>query len=184
MFTPRDRKRALTWAIMPENYDEQIRTLRRARGLSQAQLATLVGAARKAVVYDLWKRPTLTEQDWARCTSSAFRRASVLPAPDDPFLHPKVAQRTKRMCCNLQKATRARLVKSAGLRLMPPLRVIAARPFKHAFPGVKTVPNPLENRRRGGNRGTKVLIPIWPRRLPKTTANTGVLSRIVPLCPG
>ena len=71
-----DRKRALTWAIVPENYDEQIRTLRRARGLSQAQLATLVGAARKAVVYDLLKRPTLTEQDWARCTSSAFRRAS------------------------------------------------------------------------------------------------------------
>ena len=27
---------------MPENYDEQIRTLRRARGLSQGQLATLV----------------------------------------------------------------------------------------------------------------------------------------------
>ena len=26
------------------------------------------------------------------------------------------------MCCNLQKATRARLVESAGLRLMPPLR--------------------------------------------------------------
>ena len=54
------------------------------------------------------------------------------------------------------------------------LVVRAARPFKHAFPGVKTVPNPLENRRMGENRGTKVLIPIWPRRLPKTTANTGV----------
>ena len=32
----------------------------------------------------------------------------------------------------------------------------------------------------GENRGTKVLIPIWPRRLPNTTANTGVLSRIRP----
>ena len=36
---------------MPDDYDVQIRALRRARGLSQAQLATLVGAARKAVVY-------------------------------------------------------------------------------------------------------------------------------------
>ena len=36
---------------MPEDYDVQIRAVRRARGLSQAQLATLVGAAHKAVVY-------------------------------------------------------------------------------------------------------------------------------------
>ena len=36
---------------MPADYDVQIRALRRARGLSQAQLATLVGAAHKAVVY-------------------------------------------------------------------------------------------------------------------------------------
>ena len=41
----------LTWASVPEDYDVQIRALRRAHGLSQAQLATLVGAARKAVVY-------------------------------------------------------------------------------------------------------------------------------------
>ena len=73
---PADRRVPLTWAGVPDDYAEQIRALRRARGLSQAQLATLVGAARKAVVYDLLKRPTLTEQDWARCTSSAFRRAS------------------------------------------------------------------------------------------------------------
>ena len=36
---------------MPKDYDVQIRALRCERGLSQAQLATLVGAARKAVVY-------------------------------------------------------------------------------------------------------------------------------------
>ena len=41
----------MTWASVPDDYDEQIRALRRARGLSQAQLATLVGAAHKAVVY-------------------------------------------------------------------------------------------------------------------------------------
>ena len=48
---PADRRVPLTWAGVPDDYTEQIRALRRARGLSQAQLATLVGAARKAVVY-------------------------------------------------------------------------------------------------------------------------------------
>ena len=48
---PEDRRAPLTWANVPDDYDEQIRALRRARGLSQAQLAALVGAARKAVVY-------------------------------------------------------------------------------------------------------------------------------------
>ena len=48
---PVDRRAPLTWwASVPDDYDEQIRALRCARGLSQAQLATLVGAARKAVV--------------------------------------------------------------------------------------------------------------------------------------
>ena len=47
---PGDRRAPLTWANVPDDYDAQIRALRRARGLSQAQLATLVGAARKAVV--------------------------------------------------------------------------------------------------------------------------------------
>ena len=48
---PADRRAPLTWASIPSDYDAQIRTLRRALGVSQAQLATLVGAARKAVVY-------------------------------------------------------------------------------------------------------------------------------------
>ena len=48
---PADRRRLLTWTSVPNDYDAQIRALRRARGLSQAQLATLVGAAHKAVVY-------------------------------------------------------------------------------------------------------------------------------------
>ena len=48
---PDDRRSPLTWASVPGDYDAQIRAIRRARGLSQAQLATLVGAARKAVVY-------------------------------------------------------------------------------------------------------------------------------------
>ena len=48
---PVDRRTPLTWASVPSDYDAQIRALRRARGLSQTQLATLVGAARKAVVY-------------------------------------------------------------------------------------------------------------------------------------
>ena len=48
---PDDRRAPLTWANVPDDYDAQIRAVRRARGLSQGQLATLVGAARKAVVY-------------------------------------------------------------------------------------------------------------------------------------
>ena len=48
---PADRREPPSWASVPGDYDVQIRALRRARGLSQAQLATLVGAARKAVVY-------------------------------------------------------------------------------------------------------------------------------------
>ena len=46
-----DRREPPSWASVPDDYDVQIRALRRARGLSQGQLATLVGAARKAVVY-------------------------------------------------------------------------------------------------------------------------------------
>ena len=56
---PDDRRAPLTWASVPDDYDAQIRTLRRARGVSQAQLATLVGAARKAVVYQ-WEARTRT----------------------------------------------------------------------------------------------------------------------------
>ena len=48
---PGDRREPPSWASVPEDYDVQIRAVRRARGLSQTQLATLVGAARKAVVY-------------------------------------------------------------------------------------------------------------------------------------
>ncbi len=48
---PTDRREPPRWANVPGDYDVQIRALRRARGLSQEQLATLVGAARKAVVY-------------------------------------------------------------------------------------------------------------------------------------
>ena len=46
-----DRRQPLTWASVPADYDAQIRAVRRARGLSQGQFAALVGAARKAVVY-------------------------------------------------------------------------------------------------------------------------------------
>ena len=36
---PADRRAPLTWASVPEDYDVQIRALRRARGVSQGQLA-------------------------------------------------------------------------------------------------------------------------------------------------
>ena len=56
---------------VPDDYDVQIRALRRARGVNQVQLATLVGAARKAVVYQWEARK--------RCPSSVFwQRITVL----------------------------------------------------------------------------------------------------------
>ena len=48
---PVDRRVPLTWASVSADYDVQIRAFRRAHGLSQGELATLVGAAQKAVVY-------------------------------------------------------------------------------------------------------------------------------------
>ena len=83
---PVDRRTPLTWASVPSDYDAQIRALRRARGLSQGQLATLVGAARKAVVYQwearkrtpspvFWQRITaLHLVSWAQATSGDDHR--------------------------------------------------------------------------------------------------------------
>ena len=41
----------LTWASVPEDYDVQLKALRRHLDISQAGFARLVGAAGKAVVY-------------------------------------------------------------------------------------------------------------------------------------
>ena len=70
MVRPDDRRTPLTWASVPSDYAEQIRALRRARGLSQAQLATLVGAAQKAVVYQ-WeaRKRTPSPVFWQRITA-------------------------------------------------------------------------------------------------------------------
>ena len=74
---PVDRRAPLTWASVPDDYDVQIRVLRRARGLSQAQLATLVGAARKAVVYQ-WeaRKRTPSPLFWQRLTALFTTTAS------------------------------------------------------------------------------------------------------------
>ena len=74
---PGDRRTPLTWASVPRDYDVQIRALRRGRGLSQAQLATLVGAARKAVVYQ-WeaRKRTPSPLFWQRLTTFFTTAAS------------------------------------------------------------------------------------------------------------
>ena len=76
---PDDRRAPLTWASVPDDYDVQIRALRCARGLSQAQLATLVGAARKAVVYQ-WeaRKRTPSPLFWQRL--AALLTPAVSPA--------------------------------------------------------------------------------------------------------
>ena len=74
-----DRREPLTWTNVPDDYDLQIRALRRARGLSQAQLATLVGAAHKAVVYQ-WeaRKRTPSPVFWQRI--AALHAPAVSPS--------------------------------------------------------------------------------------------------------
>ena len=85
---PVDRRVPLTWASVPEDYDVQIRALRRARGLSQGQLATLVGAAHKAVVYQ-WeaRKRTPSPLFWQRIAALHF--TPPRPRPSRP-LHPRL----------------------------------------------------------------------------------------------
>ena len=61
---PKDRPAPLNWNQIPPDYDAQIRRVRRQLGLTQAQFAGLVGAARKAVVYQWESRK--------RCPSPVF----------------------------------------------------------------------------------------------------------------
>lgn len=56
--------RRLTWNGIPTDYDVRIPAVRRQLHLSQVQLATLVGAARKAVIYQWESRK--------RCPSPVF----------------------------------------------------------------------------------------------------------------
>ena len=67
---PADRRAPLMWASVPSDYDAQIRALRCARGLSQAELATRVSAAHKAVVYQ-WeaRKRTPSPLFWQRLTA-------------------------------------------------------------------------------------------------------------------
>jgi DNA-binding transcriptional regulator YiaG len=48
---PTERPAPLTWSQIPPDYAAQIRRMRHRLGLTQAQFAARVGAARKAVVY-------------------------------------------------------------------------------------------------------------------------------------
>ena len=80
---PIDRRAPLTWASVPDDYAEQIRALRRTRGLSQAQLATLVGASLRAVAYPLVQeaRAMATAIPKACLASSAIRCRDVETEP-------------------------------------------------------------------------------------------------------
>ncbi len=61
---PEDRRDPLTWARIPSDYPAQILGIRQQLGLSQTRFAALVGAARKAVVYQ-WETAR-------RCPSPVF----------------------------------------------------------------------------------------------------------------
>ena len=93
---PGDRRTPLTWASVPRDYAEQIRALRRARGLSQARFAARAGAARKAVVYQwearkrcpspvFWQRiETLCRTDDARSRAARARQACAVTGSGRP----------------------------------------------------------------------------------------------------
>ena len=71
-----DRRGPLTWATIPADYDIRIRAVRQGLGLSQARFAALVGAARKAVVYQWEARK--------RCPSPVFwHRIEAVARTDD-----------------------------------------------------------------------------------------------------
>jgi DNA-binding transcriptional regulator YiaG len=59
-----ERPTPLRWSDVPDEYDAQIRALRQRLNLSQRQFAALIGAARKAVVYQWESR--------RRCPSPVF----------------------------------------------------------------------------------------------------------------
>jgi ribosome-binding protein aMBF1 (putative translation factor) len=72
---PQERPAPLTWNQIPSDYADQIRRIRQQLGLTQAQLAARVGAARKAVVYQWESRK--------RCPSPLFwQRIRDLVAAD------------------------------------------------------------------------------------------------------
>ena len=90
---PADRREPPSWASLPSDYDAQIRALRCARGLSQAQLATLVGAAHKAVVYQWEARKRTPSPLFWRKITALFVPAMSLSATgartrDTPTLSP------------------------------------------------------------------------------------------------
>ncbi len=95
MVRPDDRRTPLTWTNVPDDYDLQIRALRRARGLSQAQLATLVGAAHKAVVYQ-WdaRKRTPSPVFWQRI--AALHAPAV--SPSGHLSHDRTALAHPRPC--------------------------------------------------------------------------------------
>ena len=76
---PADRREPPRWASVPEDYDVQIRALRRARGLSQTQLATLVGAARKTVVYQWEARKRMPSPLFWQRIAALHRRLTERP---------------------------------------------------------------------------------------------------------
>ena len=82
---PADRRAPLTWASVPYDYAVQIRAFRRARGLSQGQLATLVGAAHKAVVYQWEARKRCPSPVfWQRIAALQHRSLPESPAATVP----------------------------------------------------------------------------------------------------
>ena len=102
----------LTWASVPEDYDVQLKALRRHLDISQAGFARLVGAAGKAVVYQ-WKRGNARHRLSSGSESMSFNPGSTLtPSHDDPL--------EDSVLIRLTETAPARVASTSALE--PPLR--------------------------------------------------------------
>jgi ribosome-binding protein aMBF1 (putative translation factor) len=94
---PKDRPAPLSWSHIPSDCGDRIRRARRRFGLTQAQFAARVGAARKAVVYQWESRQRcLSPLFWQRILEIEVRTKSRLdrdrlrsPSCDRPLRYQK-----------------------------------------------------------------------------------------------
>ena len=88
---PKERPAPLSWTALPSDYDAQIQNMRRQLGLTQAQFAKRVGAARKAVVYQWESRK--------RCPSPVFWQRIQELGRGDSVRHPMAANINPKTFC-------------------------------------------------------------------------------------
>ena len=131
-FGQTDRRAPLTWASVPEDYDVQIRALRRAHGLSQAQLATLVGAAHKAVVYQWEARKRTPSENLAVGMIRVVGARAADVEVDVGFVAPRLTvPEHPRLLPRFLQSFRCPLVGPAGLARRRRVQLLSVQEFSY-----------------------------------------------------